>query len=133
MPALPGGKATNDQLEAPKMAVLRRGGRRPQASVSPAARRAPRDLLRRRLPWRRQRAALLAPGQNTTSHYPLPAIGQTSASQATRDRVAERWAAPAVPKRRAVARALLASSERRLTARDRPLVQSAQHHDAPPC
>ena len=31
--ALHGGKATNDQRASPKMAVLRRGGRLPQASV----------------------------------------------------------------------------------------------------
>ena len=48
MPAIHGGKATNAKLDAQKIAVLRRGGRLPQASVSPAARRATRDLLRRR-------------------------------------------------------------------------------------
>jgi len=44
MQAMQGGKATNDKSEAHKMAVLLRGGRLPQASVSPAPMRAPRDL-----------------------------------------------------------------------------------------
>jgi len=39
-----GGKAKHDQSDAPKSAVVRRGGMRPQASVYPAQRRAPRDL-----------------------------------------------------------------------------------------
>jgi len=42
--AMPGGKATHDTIDAPKMAVLLRGGRLPQASGSPAPRRAPRAL-----------------------------------------------------------------------------------------
>src|SRR5712691_1249998 len=40
MKALHGGKATNDQIDAQKSAVLLRGGLLPQASVSPAGRRA---------------------------------------------------------------------------------------------
>jgi transposase len=49
MKAIPGGKAKNDQIDAQKIALLLRGGRLPQASVSPAEMRAPRELLRRRL------------------------------------------------------------------------------------
>jgi hypothetical protein len=48
MKAIHGGKATNDRIDAHKIAVLWRGGMRPQAYVYPAARRATRDLLRRR-------------------------------------------------------------------------------------
>ena len=44
MQAIHGGKAQNDQLDAPKIAVLLRGGLLPQASVSPAPMRATRDL-----------------------------------------------------------------------------------------
>ena len=44
MTALPGGNAKNDQIDAPKIAALRRGGMLPQASVSPAAMRPTRDL-----------------------------------------------------------------------------------------
>ena len=45
MQASHGGPANNDQIEAQTMAVLRRGGRRPQADVEPAERRATRNLL----------------------------------------------------------------------------------------
>src|SRR5262249_2071297 len=72
--AIHGGKATNDKTDAPTMAVLLRGGMLPQASVSPAAMRATRDLLRRRMSLTRQRAELLAPIQHTNSQYNLPAI-----------------------------------------------------------
>jgi hypothetical protein len=44
MQALHGGTAQHDTLAAHTIAVLRRGGRLPQASVSPAAMRATRDL-----------------------------------------------------------------------------------------
>jgi hypothetical protein len=57
MQAIPGGNATHDRIEAQNSAVRRRGGMLPQASVYPAERRATRDLRRRRIPCRRQRAA----------------------------------------------------------------------------
>ena len=44
--AIHGGKANNDRIDAQNMAVLLRGGLLPQAYVSPAAMRAPRDMLR---------------------------------------------------------------------------------------
>jgi hypothetical protein len=43
MKAIHGGKAKNDQIDAPKIAVLLRGGRLPQAYVYPAEMRATRD------------------------------------------------------------------------------------------
>jgi hypothetical protein len=49
MQAIPGGKAKHDTIDAHKIAVLLRDGMLPQAYVSPADRRATRDLLRRRL------------------------------------------------------------------------------------
>ena len=45
MQAIPGGKATNDQIDSHKMAALLRGGMLPQAYVSPAERRATRALF----------------------------------------------------------------------------------------
>ena len=63
--ALPGGQAKTDRMEAHHSAGLGRGGMLPQASVSPAARRATRDLRRRRLPLTRKRAEWLAPSQQT--------------------------------------------------------------------
>jgi hypothetical protein len=79
LPAIHGGKAKNDQSASPKIAALRRGGRRPQASGSPADLRAPRDLVRRRLPLMRPRAALLAHGQNPTRQSTRPEIGKQRA------------------------------------------------------
>ena len=56
--AIHGGKAKNDKIDAHKIAVLLRGGMLPPASVYPAEMRATRDLLRRRCPLVRKRAAL---------------------------------------------------------------------------
>jgi hypothetical protein len=69
----------------------------PQASVSPAAMRATRDLLRRRLHLTRTRAALLPHIPQTNSQDNLPELGQQIASTANRDGVAERLPDPAVP------------------------------------
>jgi hypothetical protein len=57
MKAIHGGKANNDQSDSQKIAVLLRGGMRPQASVDPAAMQAARDLLRRQMHPMRNRAA----------------------------------------------------------------------------
>src|SRR5437667_12602502 len=67
MKAIHGGKAKNDTIDAQKIAVLLRGGMLPQAYVSPAAMRATRDVLRRRMPLMRKWAALLAHVQHTNS------------------------------------------------------------------
>jgi transposase len=55
--AMHGGQAKNDTIDAHTMAVLLRGGMLPQAYVYPAQRHATRDLLRRRRPLVRTRAA----------------------------------------------------------------------------
>jgi hypothetical protein len=115
MTAMPGGKATNDTIDSQQMAGLLRGGMRPQASVSPAERRATRDLLRRRMPLTRQRAELLAHIHNTTSQYNLPAISQTLADKANRAGVAERFPAPAVQQSIEVDLALINTSDHLLT------------------
>jgi transposase len=96
MKAIHGGKATNDTIDSHKMAVLLPGGMLPQAYVSPAARRATPDLLRRRMHLMRQRVELLAHIHNTTSPYNLPDIGTKLADKANRDGVAERFPDPAV-------------------------------------
>jgi hypothetical protein len=49
MNAIHGGKAKHDTIDAQKMAVWLRGGMLPPAYVYPAAMRATRDLLRRRM------------------------------------------------------------------------------------
>jgi transposase len=132
MHALHGGKATNDTSASPKLAVLLRGGRLPQASVSPAPMRAPRDLLRRRTHLMRTRAARLAPVHHTTSQYNGPERGQKIASKAHRAGVAERCADPAVPKSIAVDVALLTSYDQRLGDGERARVKAAKHQAANP-
>jgi hypothetical protein len=130
--ALPGGKATNAKSDAHQRATRLRGGRLPQAYVSPAQRRAPRALLRRRLPLAHTRAELLAHGHHTNRPYTLPAIGKKIASKATREGVAERCAEAAVPKSIEVALALLPYDEAWLREVALPIVHTARHHDAHP-
>ena len=71
--------------------------------------RAPRDLLRRRMPLMRKRAELLAPVQHTNSQSNVPEIGKKIASKANRTGVAERFSAPAVQQSIAVDLALIDS------------------------
>jgi hypothetical protein len=98
MKAIHGGKAKHDTIDSQKMAALLRGGMLPQASGYPAAMRATRDLLRRRMHLAHKRAELLAHVQHTNSQDNLPAIGKKIAYQANREGVAERFADPAVQK-----------------------------------
>ena len=98
MKAIHGGKAKNDKIDAPKIAVLLRGGMLPQAYVYPAERRATRELLRRRCHLVRKRAELLAHIQNTNSQYNLPEIGKKLAYKANREGVEEHFPDPSVRK-----------------------------------
>ena len=98
MKAIHGGKAKNAKSDAQKIAALLRGGLLPQASVSPAQMRATCDLLRRRTPLMRQRAALFSHGPNTNAPYNVPDIGKKIAYNAHREGGAERFHDPAVHK-----------------------------------
>ena len=128
--AIHGGTAKNAPIDAQTIAVLWRGGMLPQASVSPAERRATRDRRRRRLPLARPRGALLAPVHKTHSPSTLPALGKNIASKAHRDGVAERCAEPAVHKSLALDLALRTSEDARRRAVARTLGTTAQPHDA---
>ena len=130
MQAMHGGKAKHDTMDAHKIAVLLRGGMLPQAYVYPAAMRATRDVLRRRIPCMRQRAALLAHIQQTNSQDNLPESGKKIASKANRDGVAERFPDPAVQKRMAVDLALMGHDDPRLRDVELSLGRTAKHHDA---
>jgi transposase len=130
MKAIHGGKAKNDRIDAHKIAVLLRGGMLPQASVYPAAMRATRDLLRRRMHLMRKRAELLAHIQNTNSQDHLPEIGKKLAYKANREGVAERFLEPAVHKSIAVDLTLIGQYDRLLTDLALDLVQTAKAHDA---
>jgi transposase len=74
--AIHGGKAKNDKSDAHTIAVLLRGGLRPQAYVYPAEMRATRDLLRRRMHLTRKRAELLTHIQHTNRQYNPPEFGK---------------------------------------------------------
>ena len=130
MKALHGGQATNDTIDAQNIAVLLRGGMLPQASVSPAAMRATRDLLRRRTPVRRTRAEWLTPIQQTTSQSTLPEMGKKIASKAHRDGVAERFPAPAVQQSLAVDLALMGHDDQRLRDVELAILTTAKPHHA---
>jgi transposase len=130
MKASHGGKAKNDKIDAHKMAVLLRGGMLPQAYVYPAAMRATRDLLRRRMHLMRQRAALLAHSQNTTRQYNLPEIGQKIAYKADRDGVAERFPELAVRKSIEVDLALIGHYDHLLRDMELAVLKTAKPHDA---
>ena len=132
MKAIHGGKANHDQIDSHKSAVLLRGGLLPQASVSRAERRAPRDLLRRRRPLAPTRGARLAPVQNTNSQSPLPALGTNIADKANRDGVAALCADPAVHNSLEVDLARVSSEDARLRDVALPIVQTATQHDATP-
>src|SRR4029453_15476451 len=130
MKAIHGGKAKNDKIDAQKIAVLLRGGMLPQAYVSPAAMRATRDLLRRRMHLMRKRAELLAHVQNTNSQYNLPAIGKKIAYKANRASIAERFPDPAVQKSIEVDLALIGYYDPLLTDLELHIVKTAKQHDA---
>jgi hypothetical protein len=130
MKAIHGGKAKNDTIDSQQIAVLLRGGLLPQAAVSPAEMRATRDLLRRRMPLRRQRAARLAHIQKTHRQDHLPEIGKTLADQSHRDGVAERFLAPAVPQSVEVDLALMDHDDRLRSAMELTIVQTAKPHHA---
>jgi hypothetical protein len=128
MQASHGGTATHDTIAAHTIAVLLRGGLRPQASVAPAARRASRDLLRRRRPLRRQGAERRTPIPPTHRPYTLPALGQKLADQAQRGGVAERVAEPAWYQRLEVDRAWIGPDDARLRDREWSVLSTAQEH-----
>ena len=125
MQAIHGGQAQHDKIDAHKLAVLRRGGMLPAADVYPAAMRATRALLRRRMSFRRQRAALLTHVQNTNRPDHLPAIGTKLADKAHRAGGAARFPDPAVQQRIAVDRAWLGSYDHVLTERELSIVHAA--------
>src|SRR6266700_828095 len=130
MKAIHGGKAKNDKIDAQKIAALLRGGLLPQSYVYPAAMRATRDLLRRRMHLAHKRAELLAHVQNTNSQYNLPAIGKKIAYKANHDGVAERFADPAVQKSIEVDLALITYYDALLRDVELTIVKTAKHHDA---
>ena len=130
MKAVHGGKAKNDKLDSFKIAHLLRGGLLPQAYVYPAAMRATRDLIRRRLHLVRKRGQLLAHIQNTRAQYNLPAFGRRLAYPANREGVREHFADPSVRKSIEVDLALVAQYDTLITDLELTIVREAKRHDA---
>jgi transposase len=130
MKAIYGGKAKNDKLDSFKIASLLRGGLLPQAYVYPAAMRATRDLIRRRLHLVRKRGQLLAHIQNTRAQYNLPAFGRRLAYPANREGVREHFADPSVRKSIDVDLTLVAQYDTLITELELTIVREAKRHDA---
>ncbi len=129
MKAIHGGKAKNDTIDSQKIAVLLRGGMLPQAYGDPAAMRATRDWLRRRMHLMRKRAALLAHVQHTNSQYNLPSMGKNIAYKANRDGIAERFPDPAVQKSIEVDLALIGHDDHLLNDVELSIVHTAKQPD----
>jgi transposase len=132
MKAIHGGKAKNDKIDAHKIAVLLRGGMLPQAYVYPAAMRATRDLLRRRMALVRKRAELLTHVQQTNSQYNLPDLGKKIAYKANRNGVATRFPDPAVQKSVEVDLALIGYYDPLLSDLELHIIKAAKQRVAPP-
>src|SRR5712692_3180778 len=130
MKAIHGGKAKNDKLDSYKIAVLLRGGMLPQSYVYPAAMRATRDLLRRRLHLVRKRGQLLAHIQNTRAPYNLPAFARRLAYPANRDGVSAQFADPSVRKSIDVDLALIDQYDTLIVDLELTIVREAKRHDA---
>jgi transposase len=130
MKAIHGGKAKNDKIDAQKIAGLVRGGMLPQAYVYPAAMRATRDLLRRRMSLTRKRAELLGHVQQTNSPYHRPDIGKKLAYTANRTGVAERFPDPAGQKSGEVDLTFIGYYDPLLRDLELHRVKAAKQHDA---
>jgi transposase len=130
MKAIHGGKAKNDKIDSHKIAVLLRGGMLPQAYVYPAAMRATRDLLRRRLHLVRKRGQLLAHIQNTRAQYNLPAFAKRLAYPGNRDGVVEPFPDPSVRKSIEVDVTLIDHYDALVNDLELTIVREAKRHDA---
>jgi transposase len=130
MGAIHGGKAKNDRIDSHKIAVLLRGGMLPQAYVYPAAMRATRDLIRRRLHLVRKRGQLLTHIQNTRAQYNLPAFAKRLAYPGNRDGVLDHFPDPSVRKSIEVDVALIDHYDRLITDLELTIVREAKRHDA---
>ena len=129
MKAIHGGKAKNDRIDALKIATLLRGGMLPKAYAYPAAMRATRDLLRRRLHLVRHRGQLLAHIQMSAQQYNLVPLGKRIAYPAHREGVAAHFPDPAVRRSIATDLALLERYDELIAELELDLVRRAKQHD----
>jgi len=130
MKAIHGGKAKNDKIDSHKIVSLVRGGLLPQAYVYPAAMRATRDLIRRRLHLVRKRGQLVAPIQNTRAQYNLPECGRRLAYPANREGVREHVPDLSVRKSIEVDLTRVEQYDTLITDLELTIVREAKRHDA---
>ena len=129
MKAIHGGKAKNDRIDALKIATLLRGGMIPQAYVYPAEMRGTRDLMRRRIHFRRKRSELLAHIQNTNSQYNLPEFEKQLTSRCNRDGITDRFVDPSVHMSVQIDLDLLAYYDQMLKELEYFILCTAKDHD----
>jgi transposase len=130
MTAMQVGKTKNDRLDSRDIAKLLRAGMIPMSYVYPKAMRATRDLLRRRMRFVRQRAALLTHIQQTNAQYNLPPIGKSLKYPGNREGVAERFEDDSVRKTVEIDLAIIEAFDARIHDIERHILTSAKAHDA---
>jgi transposase len=130
MKAIHGGKAKNDRIDAAKIAGLLKGGFFPLAYVYPHAKRATRDLLRRRSFFVRQRGQLIAHIQNTNTQYNLPPFEKKLTYKGNRAAtIAERFEHPSTQLSIAADLALIENYDVQIAALETHLTKSAKVDD----
>ena len=130
MKAIHGGKTKTDRIDAAKLASLLRGGLFPQAYVYPKAKRATRDLLRRRAGFVRQRAQLIAHIQNTNSQFNLPPFDKKLTYKGNRSAtIADRFEHPSTKLSITTDLNLIESHDTQIAALESHLIKSAKVDD----
>ena len=131
MKMIHGGKAKTDKIDAAKLAALLKGGLFPLAYVYPRAKRATRDLLRRRSHFVRQRGQLIAHIQNTNSQFNLPPFPKKLNYKGNRtDDLADRFSDPSTKLSVNANLALIAGYDEQIRTIEAHLVRSAKIDDA---
>jgi transposase len=132
MKLIHGAKAKNDRIDAAKIAGLLKGGMFPMAYVYPRAKRATRDLLRRRSHFVRHRAQLITHITNTNSQYNLPPFtAKLSRASNRADDLAERFAEPSLRCSVQADLDLIDAYDAKILELERHLIKTAKVDDAP--
>ena len=100
MKAIHGGKTKSDKIDSEKIANMLRGGMFPIAYAYPKAKRATRDLLRRRLFFVRQMSELSVHLQNTNHQYNInnPLVSSKMRTSTYRSTIPSKFKNPATIK-----------------------------------
>jgi len=130
MKAIHGGKAKNDRIDSEKIATLLRGGMIPVAYAYPAGMRAGRDLLRRRLYFKRKRGELLAHIENTNSQYNHDVFSGKLTYRCHREDAADRFEDASARKNIAVDLEMISCYDHMLKELEEFIVSTANEHDS---